>query len=382
MIFWSLLVSILLPSAPLPPSGRILKGDLRVYATPAVTRDEAGMIRGAGRYQILARGERCREGFWWKIAPGYWLCSGWFVPDTGAPGGQEKWSAANPVSGWVRGTGSHSFVADSMARALGGSHRRLRMLRGFLPVEQVLVAGRPMHRLYDGGYIAAQSVEPFPPSSLRSVTATAADLPLAFVTASDASTWRKVNGKWEKKGALVRYSVRPIDPAEDGFFQVRKDAVALRTADVRVAVAPPPPPPEVKGVDEPWVDVDLKNQILYALRGKTLVRVFLIAGAAETPTGVHRVYWKLVNQTFDRQRSREAYYLEAVPYVLYFKGSYALHGAYWHDAFGTVETHGCVNLTPLDARWLFDFLGPALPDGFISIRPVAGATGGVIRLRR
>ncbi len=382
MIFWSLLVSIFLPTTPNFPSGRILKGDLRVYATPAVVRDEAGMIRGAGRYGILARGEKCKEGYWWRIAPGYWVCSGWFVAGGDPPGGLENWSAANPVSGWVRGTGTHSFLAASMARALGGSHRRLRMLRGFLPVDQVLVAGRPMHRLYDGGYIAAQSVEPFPATSLSSVSATAADLPLAFVIASGASTWRRVGPKWEKKAGIPRYSVRPVSHAEDGHVAVRKDTVWLRTADVRVATAPPAPPPEVKGADEPWVDVDLTNQVLFALRGKAVVRVFLIAAAAETPVGVHRVYWKLVNQTFDRQRDLNAYYLEAVPYVIYFKDSYALHGAYWHDAFGTTETHGCVNLAPADSRWLFDFLGPALPAGFISIRPVNGAAGGVIRLRR
>ncbi|MBU1242594.1 L,D-transpeptidase [Myxococcota bacterium] len=382
MILWSLFVSIFLPSAPLPPSGHILKGDLRVYATPAVVRDEAGKIRGEGRYAILARGERCHEGFWWKIPPGYWLCSGWFVPGNDAPGRLENWSARNPVSGWVSGKGTHSYVAATMARALGGSHRRMRMLRGFLPVDQVLVAGRPMHRLYESGYIATQSVEPFPASRLTSVGVTAADLPLGFVVTRDASTWRRIGGKWEKKEAVARYSVRSLAAAEDGHVWVKKDNVALRESDLRIAVAPPPPPAEVKGADEPWVDVDLKNQILFALRGKAVVRVFLIAAAAETPAGVHRVYWKLVNQTFDRQRDRNAYYLEAVPYVIYFKDAYALHGAYWHDAFGTAETHGCVNLTPADARWLFDFLGPALPDGYISIRPVPNTTGGVIRLRR
>ncbi len=382
MILWPLVAALLFPSAPLPVSGRILKGDLRVYHAPKVVRDEAGTIRGAGRYAILAQGERCHEGRWWKIAPGYWVCSGWFVPGNEAPGGLENWSARNPVSGWVQGTGRHSYVAASMAKAVGGTHRRLRGLRGFLPVDQLLVAGRPMLRLYEGGYIASNTVAPFPATSLTSVAAGPADLPLAFVIAPDAVTWRRAGDKWERRDAVPRYAVRPVGVSEDGHVWIRKDTVALREADLRVAVAPPPPPAEVKGADEPWVDVDLKNQILFALRGKSVVRVFLIAAAAETPTGVHRVYWKLVNQTFDRQAQREAYYLEAVPYVIYFKDAYALHGAYWHDAFGAAETHGCVNLAPLDARWLFDFLGPALPDGYLSLRPGPNTPGGVIRLRR
>jgi hypothetical protein len=67
-------------SAPaLPASGHIVKGDIRVYRSPVITRDEAATIRGSGRYAILERGERCAEGRWWKIAPFYWVCSGWFV---------------------------------------------------------------------------------------------------------------------------------------------------------------------------------------------------------------------------------------------------------------------------------------------------------------
>ncbi len=382
MILWPLVAALLLPSAPLPVSGRILKGDLRVHHAPKIVRDEAGVIRGSGRYAILAQGDRCHEGRWYKIQPGYWICSGWFVPGNDPPGGLENWSARNPVSGWVQGAGRHSYVAESKAQAAGGTHRRLRGLRGFLPVDQLLVGGRPMLRLYEGGYLLPGSVTPFPDTSLSSVAVTAADLPLAFVVNPAAHTWRRNAGKWEKRDPVPRYAARPLGAAEDGHVWVRKEGVALRETDLRVAVAPPAPPPEVKGADEPWVDVDLKNQILFALRGKNVVRVFLIAAAAETPTGIHRVYWKLVNQTFDRQAQRDAYLLEAVPYILYFKDAYALHGAYWHDAFGATETHGCVNLAPRDARWLFDFLGPPIPDGYLSIRPAADTPGGVIRLRR
>ena len=176
--------------------------------------------------------------------------------------------------------------------------------------------------------------------------------------------------------------MRLLKNEEDGHFWMKKEAAALKIEDIRVAFLPPPPPPEIQGEDEPWVDVDLKNRVLFAMRGKSLVRVFLVSAADETPTGVHRVYWKLVNQTFDRQRDREAYFLEAVPFILYFKDAYALHGAYWHDEFGVIQTHGCVNLAPADARWLFNFLGPALPDGYVSIRATASTPGSVIRLRR
>ena len=45
------------------------------------------------------------------------------------------------------------------------------------------------------------------------------------------------------------------------------------------------------------------------------------------------------------------YYIEGVTWTIYFYRGYALHTAYWHDAFGATRSHGCVNLSPYDA-WL------------------------------
>ena len=53
-----------------------------------------------------------------------------------------------------------------------------------------------------------------------------------------------------------------------------------------------------------------------------------------------------------------------VPWVMYFQGSYALHGAFWHDAFGRQKSHGCVNLSPEDARTLFHWANPPLPENW------------------
>ena len=58
------------------------------------------------------------------------------------------------------------------------------------------------------------------------------------------------------------------------------------------------------------------------------------------------------------------YSIEDVPYVLYFNRSYALHGAFWHRNFGVQMSHGCVNLAPLDARRVFFFTDPPLPEAW------------------
>ena len=41
---------------------------------------------------------------------------------------------------------------------------------------------------------------------------------------------------------------------------------------------------------------------------------------------------------------------------------YALHAAYWHDDFGRPRSHGCVNLSPIDARYVFLWSSPSVPE--------------------
>jgi lipoprotein-anchoring transpeptidase ErfK/SrfK len=85
----------------------------------------------------------------------------------------------------------------------------------------------------------------------------------------------------------------------------------------------------------------------------------------ETPQGVFRILAKHVSATMDGTAgSDETYSIEDVPWTMYFQGSYALHAAFWHDRFGNVRSHGCVNLAPADARWLFQWATPVLPGGW------------------
>ncbi len=49
------------------------------------------------------------------------------------------------------------------------------------------------------------------------------------------------------------------------------------------------------------------------------------------------------------------YYIEDVPWTMYFDGPRALHGAFWRTRFGYPQSHGCVNLSVGDAHWLFNW---------------------------
>jgi hypothetical protein len=58
-----------------------------------------------------------------------------------------------------------------------------------------------------------------------------------------------------------------------------------------------------------------------------------------------------------------------VPWTMFFVMHNAIHGCYWHGDFGRPRSHGCVNASPLDARYIFDWIKPTLPPGWYGIRP-------------
>ena len=79
--------------------------------------------------------------------------------------------------------------------------------------------------------------------------------------------------------------------------------------------------------------------------------------------------------------SAEDYSVEAVPWVQYFQGSIGFHAAYWHRRFGNRMSHGCVNLSPKDARWLYGFTSPTVPDGWVAVHPTRNEQGTFVRVR-
>lgn len=64
------------------------------------------------------------------------------------------------------------------------------------------------------------------------------------------------------------------------------------------------------------------------------------------------------------RRGASTFELRDVPWIQYFAAGYALHGAYWHDVFGVPRSHGCVNLSPIDARVVFNWTDPPVPSGW------------------
>ncbi len=108
-----------------------------------------------------------------------------------------------------------------------------------------------------------------------------------------------------------------------------------------------------------WVSVDLYEQVAIAYEDTTPVFATLISsGLAEWPTneGLFHVYVRYPRTLMSGAEGQDDfYYLEEVPWTMYFDGDIGLHGTYWHDGFGYRQSHGCVNLSITDAHWLYDW---------------------------
>jgi lipoprotein-anchoring transpeptidase ErfK/SrfK len=232
-------------------------------------------------------------------------------------------------------------------------------------------------------------------------------LDVAWVVADKASVFEGAKAA----GARVRFEkVKVFEERPGGrdapTLRVSGDGEPARWMRARDLARPKAldPPAEVTGETERWIDVDLAQQALVAYEGRRPVFATIVstgrgkasppprAGAPAPPAdtdfsthpGVFHVWVKVFTTKMDNLDKEDVdrhYAIEDVPWVQFFDKAIALHGAFWHHDFGRVHSHGCVNLAPLDARWLFAFTSPHLPVGWMAVLPMKLEPGAVVRVR-
>jgi hypothetical protein len=73
--------------------------------------------------------------------------------------------------------------------------------------------------------------------------------------------------------------------------------------------------------------------------------------------------------------------LPGVPWVMYITDSgISLHGTYWHNDFGHPRSHGCINLSPTAAKWLYRWTLPGVkPEEQYAFDRAAGTTVNIVK---
>jgi hypothetical protein len=126
----------------------------------------------------------------------------------------------------------------------------------------------------------------------------------------------------------------------------------------KVAVVTPSRIPPEGVVTGRWIDVDLAEQTLAVYDNYELIFATVIASGLEpfwTRPGLFQIYQKKDSENMRNNDPADFYYLDNVPWTMYFDKARALHGAYWRTRFGYPQSHGCINLSVGDSHWLFNW---------------------------
>ena len=230
-------------------------------------------------------------------------------------------------------------------------------------------------------------------------------LPLAFFRRTGARKFRRTApGRFERSDAsfALHEVVALSDQSEvqrgQRYFQTAKGDDWVREQD---AVLPTPrsltpwgarvghEDRTGRGPKDPrqtWIEVSVVGGWLLAFEGTKPVFATLVSGGrggipqegkntleiSATPVGTFPISGKLATVTL---QAPGEYVHSDVPWTQNFQKPYAIHTAYWHDNWGNLESGGCINVSPIDGKWLFDFSEPKLPPGWHAVRwqPANGA---------
>jgi lipoprotein-anchoring transpeptidase ErfK/SrfK len=233
--------------------------------------------------------------------------------------------------------------------------------------KEVRVAQRLYYRTVQGHYVrAADVIECNDPAMQGVMLNDTIRLPVAFVYGKPRPRYRLQDGVLVENGTLdkhARFHAERILKHKGKQYVQAPDNTLVARDHVRIARVVKRP----KKIDpkKKWIHVALGQQTLVAYDGDTPVMATLVSSGKKgyrPPRGTFYVHKKYVTVTMGGKDPIEgAYRVEDVPWTMYYWRSYAVHGAYWHNDFGIARSHGCTNISPRDARWMFYWSKPKLP---------------------
>jgi len=232
------------------------------------------------------------------------------------------------------------------------------------------VEGERFYRTVRQEYVREKDLEILePPKMHGEPLGEAYRLPLAFVYGEDAPLYCLAGEEWAECGVArkhARFVALETFEHEGRQFVRGEGDIAVALDSLRMARKKKRPGKVPAG--EKWLHIDLSEQTLVAYEGDRPVYATLVSTGREgysTPTGLYRTTRKWLTRTMRGKDPVDGVYdVEEVPWVMYYLRGYAVHGAYWHDDFGKVRSHGCTNVAPIDMRWVYEWAALKVPEGW------------------
>jgi lipoprotein-anchoring transpeptidase ErfK/SrfK len=126
-------------------------------------------------------------------------------------------------------------------------------------------------------------------------------------------------------------------------------------------------------VTDKKVAVDVTHQTLSCFEGNTEVYFCRVSSGAKydmygnivdnwsTPLGEHIISRKYISLQMSGGTTGAGYDLPGIGWsTIFATGGVAIHSTFWHNNFGDTMSHGCVNVAPEDARWIFRWVLPVV----------------------
>jgi len=363
-----------------------------LYDAPRRGASRRGTVTIGTRLPLVRRlaGDGCSTGFWIQVGERVFICEQDITASAEMPAGTPQppvrdGSSLPHTYAFVAFDGTRAYArprdydADEYVEAYGEGF-------GLVLLRRAHHDGLTFFQTRRGLWVERGNLRFASGSAFSGVTlGDDAPLDVAFVRRNHARVYARPGGRVVRR-AGQRDVVHVAEEVSRAFVRLTDDTF-MRKADLHRAISSPRP--EEVGPNERWIDVDVEQQVMIAYEGDqarfvTLVSTGRRQATHQTPLGNHRIWVKLATSDMDdleRTDVERNYSIESVPWVQYFEGSNGFHTAFWHDDFGRRRSHGCVNLSPADARWLFSFTEPALPAGWYAILPTDQDPGTLVRVR-
>lgn len=149
------------------------------------------------------------------------------------------------------------------------------------------------------------------------------------------------------------------------FFDERSEEIYLVQAEHLRPVSAEELNPISAGIQDKRIEIDLAKQRLIAFEGERTVYSARTATGyfeGDTPRGEFRVERKQPTRHMASNSPGNSFDLPGVPWVCYISWTgVSFHGTYWHNNYGTPQSHGCINLTPEAAKWIYRWTDPVVP---------------------
>jgi hypothetical protein len=338
-----------------------------------------GTVGKGTRLEVERRveGDGCATGVWYETSDALFICESHVTPSALPPGpamddDTEQGARLPQRYAFVRFDGTRAYAhpndyfQNDFAEAFGKGF-------GIVITGEQVYRGVEFVRTRRHLWVERASVRFVEGSDFRGAfLARGEPLDVAWVSVRPAKMFDRPGGRPLR--TLDRHTLVHVERVTKTWVELRNGRFVKRAA---LAIPGLRTPPSNVGAAERWIDVDIEQQVLVAYEGptplfSTLVSTGRNAKESKTPTGVFQIWVKLDFSDMDDLERTDVdanYAIQDVPWVQFFRGSYGFHAAFWHDDFGRRRSHGCINLSPDDAKYLFQFTHPVLPPGWNAILP-------------